>query len=134
MVFVLRLRRQSKCTRDKGSDAEKTAAHAIHVPYSGMLEATGSVQMDLQESFRHDAVEMDKAWRRDNALPATLEAETIMQIGAPFGTVHAMTRDRRYDLITAGAHGRVGSARSLLGSFALDLMREPPCDLLIARA
>ena len=39
----------------------------------------------------------------------------------------------RYDLIAVGAHGRVGAARAILGSLATDLMRDPPCDLLIAR-
>ena len=36
-------------------------------------------------------------------------------------------------LLTAGAHGRVGQARALLGSVATDLLRAAPCDVLIAR-
>lgn len=114
-------------------NAVLTAAHAISVPYSGMLETTGAVQMDIQASFQHETEEQDKHWRETTALPDRLAPDTVMTQAPPLGLVEELTRDGRYDLITAGAHGRVGAARSILGSIALDLIRNPPCDVLVTR-
>jgi nucleotide-binding universal stress UspA family protein len=113
--------------------AEITGAHAIHIPYAGMLETTGSVQMDLQAAFAKDAEEQDRIWREETDLPDTLAPKTRLVQSPPLGLVHEMTKGSKFDLVTAGAHGRVGAARSYLGSIALDLMRDPPCDVLIAR-
>jgi nucleotide-binding universal stress UspA family protein len=115
-------------------DAPLTAAHAITVPYAGMLETTGAVQMDLQASFLHESQEQDKYWRSNTELPERLADKTILTQAPPLGLVHELTRGGQYDLITAGAHGRVGAARSILGSLALDLIRDPPCDVLLTRA
>lgn len=114
-------------------EAGLTAAHAISVPYAGVLESTGAVQMDIQASFQHETAEQDKHWRQNSDLPDRLDPETVMTQAPPLGLVHELTRDGHYDLITAGAHGRVGAARSILGSIALDLIRKPPCDVLLTR-
>lgn len=114
-------------------DASVTAAHAISVPYAGMLETTGAVQMDLQASFIREAEEHDRTWRQTESLPDRLESKTILTQATPMGLVHELTRNEQYDLVTAGAHGRVGAARSILGSLALDLIRDPPCDVLLTR-
>ncbi len=115
-------------------EASLTAAHAISVPYAGMLETTGAVQMDLQTSFLLESEEQDKWWRKNTALPSRLERKTVMTQSPPMGLVQELTQGGKYDLITAGAHGRVGAARSILGSLALDLIRNPPCDVLLTRA
>ena len=115
-------------------EAPITAAHAVHIPYSGMLDATGSAQMDLQAAFLSDAEAEDRAWRETQNLPATLEPATRIAQSPAMGLVQEMTRAGQFDLITVGAHGRVGAARSYLGSISLDLMRNAPCDVLIARA
>ncbi len=122
-----------KLGSDLAPDAGITAAHAISVPYSGMLETTGAVQMDLQASFLHETEEQDKTWRQETDLPGRLESKTVLTQAPPMGLVEELTRDGSYDLITAGAHGRVGAARSILGSLALDLIRNPPCDVLLTR-
>ncbi|THH38965.1 hypothetical protein E4Z66_05250 [Aliishimia ponticola] len=114
--------------------ARITAAHAINIPYAGALDTTGAVQMDLQVAFQEDAKAEDAAWRERTDLPAQLTPDTHMAQSPPMSFVADLTQGGQYDLITAGAHGRVGAARSYLGSLALDLMRNPPCDVLIARA
>ena len=38
------------------------------------------------------------------------------------------------DLLVAGTHGRAGIARAALGSVAQDLLRQAPCDVLVAKA
>ncbi len=107
--------------------------HAVHVPYTGMLETTGSVQMDLQQSLHDDAVAEGTKWRAaQDALSVRLEPIEI-SIAPPEGMVRDATADGSFDLLTAGAHGPVGSGRPLLGSVASDLMRNPPCDVLIGR-
>lgn len=114
-------------------DAPIKAAHAIHVPYTGMLETTGAVQLDLQQAFAKDAETQDQQWRKTTQLPANLTAPTDIRQMQPLSLVEDLCRGNGFDLVTAGAHGRVGAARSYLGSLALDLMRAPPCDVLIAR-
>lgn len=123
-----------KLGADLAPQAKITAAHAIHVPYAGMLETTGSVQLDLQAAFQRDAETNDREWRAQSDLPANLTAPTLIRQAQPQPLVEDLCRGKGFDLITAGAHGRVGAARSYLGSLALDLMRAPPCDVLIARA
>ena len=58
---------------------------------------------------------------------------TEIVLGAPQLMVRNRAGQGRADLIAMGAHGRVGAARAILGSVSTDLMRDPPCDLLIAR-
>jgi nucleotide-binding universal stress UspA family protein len=38
------------------------------------------------------------------------------------------------DLVVAGTHGRAGIAHAVLGSVAEDLLRQAPCDVLVAKA
>lgn len=116
------------------SDAPIKPCYAVHVPYSGTLETTGAVQLDLQQSLEEDAEAEAKKWSA--AQPAEIGARlepVAVTVTPPTGLVRDATEDGSYDLVTAGAHGEVGSGRSLLGSVATDLMRNPPCDVLIGR-
>ncbi|MEP4197341.1 MAG: universal stress protein [Aliishimia sp.] len=116
-----------------GNTSPITPVHAVHIPYSGALDTTGTIQLDLQNSLSDDAVSQDKIWRAGfGDLEPRLNATEIC-VSPPEGLVKDATADRSYDLITAGAHGPVGAGRSLLGSVADDLMRNPPCDVLISR-
>ena len=42
-------------------------------------------------------------------------------------------RKNKFDLISIGAHGRVGIMHSKLGGVAQDILANPPCDVLVAR-
>lgn len=42
-------------------------------------------------------------------------------------------KQQRPDFIALGSHGRSGIGEALLGSLALELLRQPPCDVLVAR-
>lgn len=113
--------------------AQIKPCHAVHIPYSGSIETTGAVQLELQQSLVEDAEREGKRWHdAQGALKGRLEAMEV-ESAPPNGVVRAATESRSFDLLTAGAHGKVGASRSLLGSVATDLMRSPPCDVLISR-
>ena len=109
-----------------------TPLHALHVPYRGMMSYTSPPADDIEQSFRLEAKEADAAWRAANALPGNCGPTEIMP-GSPLSVLAEKVRSGRVDLIAAGAHGRVGQRRALLGSVASDLLRNPPCDVLVAR-
>ena len=107
-----------------------TPVHAYHVPYRGMLAHGAGGSDELEAIFRTDAQDADVRWRASNTLPASC-GETVLMIGQPRHALSTVATDKAAPLICAGAHGRVGQGRALLGSTALDLMRAPPCDVLI---
>lgn len=103
-----------------------TAVHALHVPYRGLLPA------DTITSFLGDAKTAEAGWRRAQPLPSALGAVELVE-GA-IEQVLAQVRARTgADLLALGAHGRSGVYAALVGSLVARLMREPLCDLLIAR-
>ena len=106
--------------------------HALHVPYSGMLGQTSGAASDLAKAFHKEAATQDTTWRADNDLPDGAGETEILE-GSPYPMLRALADKGGVDLIAVGAHGRVGSARAILGSLSVDLMRDPPCDVLIAR-
>jgi len=106
--------------------------HAFHVPYDGVLSRVGGGTTDIEDSFYAEAAAADATWRARHALPATCGATRILP-GSPLEILSTQARETGATLIAAGAHGRVGQGRPLLGSVVTDLMRLAPCDLLIAR-
>ena len=110
-----------------------TPVNALHVPYRGMLGgAAEDAGQSLVASFQAEAQEADAAWRAGTALPVNLQHTQFVE-GSPFGTLKSIADQGGAHLITAGAHGRMGDHRALLGSLANDLLRDPPCDVLISR-
>ena len=111
-------------------NATITPVHAYHVPYSGMLAQGAKGRDDIDATFRSEAQDADRRWRDACTLPQSC-GETVMMAGQPHQALEALATSRGASLICAGAHGRVGQGRALLGSTALDLLRAPPCDILI---
>lgn len=112
--------------------ASVTPIHLMHIPYQGLAGYSDEANAALQASFLHDATAADADWRAKHALPVTIGHTEFAQ-GGPWITLKTAADRHRADLITVGAHGRAGAHRALLGSLATDLMRDPPCDVLIAR-
>ncbi|MBL3568544.1 hypothetical protein BV509_15370 [Rhodovulum sulfidophilum] len=104
--------------------------HALHIPYRGFIAPHGS--SIAIAPFRRSAEMRLAEWRGQNDLPARL-ADVALVEGAAHLVLNAEIEARRPDLLVLGAHGRAGAAPSILGSLANDLMRAPPCDLLVAR-
>ncbi|WP_208348504.1 universal stress protein [Pseudaestuariivita rosea] len=106
--------------------------HVVHVPYQGRL-ATGDQSSEaLAGAFIKEAKQNAATWLGQTDLPIDEQDIEIVD-----GSVYPVLCDRvlksQADLVAVGAHGRVGSMPAVLGSLANDLMRDPPCDVLIAR-
>ncbi|MGI3184324.1 universal stress protein [Nioella aestuarii] len=112
--------------------AQITPVHAFHVPYSGLMTYGGQDMDEMTASFRLEATEDEARWRDEIALPDAC-GPTVIAPGSVSQVLAAQLAATGASLITAGAHGRVGQGRALLGSVAADLLRQPPCDVLIAR-
>ncbi len=103
--------------------------HAIHVPFQGITDIHGHAT-DIGFQVREAEAEL-AAWGR-GADPDVAEA-TEVEAGALHEVLERQVARHAPDLLALGAHGRSGKAPFLLGSFANDLMRNAPCDVLIAR-
>lgn len=106
--------------------------HAFHVPYGGLMTASQGGTDEIAASFRLEAQEADARWRDTTTLPESCGATSILS-GSVMAALEQEIARIGATLVTAGAHGRVGAVRAILGSVATDLMRMPPCDVLIAR-
>lgn len=104
--------------------------HAVHVPYKGFSPAAGAAGSSAP--FLREARDSYHLWRDQAPLPDRLGEVELIE-GAVEGVVRMRAAQLGCDLLCLGAHGRVGSAPALLGSLTNDLIRTPPCDLLIAR-
>lgn len=106
--------------------ARLVGVHAFHVPYRGLMPA------DAVSSFFGDAEAAEARWRRKEALPDTLGKVEIVE--GPIGqALNDAVRHEDAELIALGAHARSGLHNAIVGSFTTRMMREAPCDLLIAR-
>lgn len=111
-------------------EAEQQAFHAVHVPFQGLTNEAGHA---ADAKFYLKAARADLTdWAAREDMQALAEKTDIDE-----GGLHQIL-DRhiarwRPDALALGAHGRSGRAPFLLGSFANDMMRNPPCDLLIVR-
>ncbi|WP_212525250.1 universal stress protein [Actibacterium sp. MT2.3-13A] len=111
-------------------EAALHGVHAVHVPYKGYSPAAGVV--GTAAPFLREARDSYNLWRDQTTLPERLGEVEFIE-GAAVSVVTTRAANLGCDLLCLGAHGRVGSAPAFLGSLANDLIRTPPCDLLIAR-
>ena len=73
--------------------------------------------------------------RFDALIPENLRGQTstIVLDGVASHEISAFALEAGADLIVVGTHGRRGISRLLIGSTAEALVREAPCDVLVAR-
>lgn len=104
--------------------------HAFHIPYRGMIAPTGSAEA-LRPFLKEAQRALDEWWETAD-LPATCEKPVPEAIGR---TTLLMRRMEEHDpdLLVIGAHGRPSFAPTLLGGFTEEILRAPPCDVLIVR-
>jgi nucleotide-binding universal stress UspA family protein len=119
-----------RMARDIAPGATMHLFHAVHVPFAGLMDASG--QRDVTRTVLADDATACDRWQSDHHLPADLAQPEIVAGG--FGTLMADRVARlRPDLIALGAHTRSGLSLFTLGGTAAELLRDPPCDLLLAR-
>ncbi|MEM1076940.1 MAG: universal stress protein [Pseudomonadota bacterium] len=111
--------------------------HAVGVPYQTVVAAPGAVgeitQMVDPKPFIEDASEQARAWLAAHPGLQGLSAPDPDTVALPRLVELAMATDPA-DLVCLGGHTKHGILDRMLGSFTADMVRKPPCDLLIAPA
>jgi len=104
-----------------------TLYHAFDMPYRGRID----VKATYEAGARANALNETRAFasRTLGTLADSLNIEVGFGDAAPCIAVHAAQTEA--DLVLAGTHGRTGLLRVLLGSVALALMDDVPCDVMI---
>ena len=110
--------------------AALTILHVYAIPVLPMPEGyvlqTPATVMEIQRVV-HDGLTVART--RAEALGA--ERVDIQALaGAAADEIVRYARDRRYDLIVMGTHGRRGLVRMILGSVAEAVVRRAPCPVL----
>lgn len=111
-------------------DAAIKVFHAYHVPFKGLTGPEGDEA--LHGPYRDEAQRELDAWSAAAALPASAGAPELVE-GSVHEAVARKLAGERPDLLAIGAHGRSALSPTLLGSFTEELLRDPPCDLLVVR-
>ncbi|MDQ2052572.1 universal stress protein [Natronolimnohabitans sp. A-GB9] len=111
-----------------GSDVATDAATA-GISLARTLEATVhalSVAEDRRgdETKRHERREADAESVASRALEAGCSADAVVRSGRPATEILAYADEADVDAIVVGTHGRTGLRQALLGSVALEVIRE----------
>ena len=110
--------------------AKLTGFHAVHVPYAGL--SSGGERNSLGAPFLDLARADLDGWIAANEIGEALD-EARLEEGGVTVAFARMIAEAKPQLVAIGAHGRGGLNPTLLGRFAAELLRDPPCDLLIVR-
>ncbi|RMH49576.1 MAG: universal stress protein [Alphaproteobacteria bacterium] len=126
-------RRALQAVRRLAPAAERWLVHAYTVPFRGYI-AVGADPGAVIASPEGRAADAEA--RREMA--AFLESvgpepnPPIVAEGGVLSVLHRARAEVKPDLIAVGRHGRPGLLHAILGSVAEELLRDPPCDLLVA--
>jgi len=112
--------------------------HAYHVPFEGRLGTESVVnQVAYEQRLEFDAFLKDEVSSLEQraidlgVLPGNLEK--VLEKGRPEQVLRAV-RDRvDGDLVVIATHGRGFLSRTIWGSVAVDLLGDPPCDILVIK-
>lgn len=115
-----------------GIDLSKVCAAALHkVP----LVAPGA-ELTLfhahEVSFRRESELEFATWKAVFPVPWNLPDPIYME-GSVGQVLDELMARGSYDLLALGGHTRSNAGRYVLGKFASGMIRNPPCDLLIAK-
>lgn len=118
-----------RTAHDLVPDAEISAFHAVHLPFTGFTHEKPGGQMDREMTAEVEDVRRE--WCKAQALP-----DALCDVAPVTGSLGEILGERvqtfKPDLIALGAHTRGRLAARTLGSFAAEMVRHPPTDLLIA--
>jgi nucleotide-binding universal stress UspA family protein len=110
---------------------ELTLVHAVLVPHP-----TGEMMVpavDLEASLVQEATRRLERMAEEAESLRGGPVEHRVYTGDPAEAVISAARDGGCDLVVVGTHGRRGLKRLVLGSVAERIVREAPCDVLVAR-
>lgn len=107
-----------------------TLFNAFDIPYRGLVGDRDA----LETSMRPGVLEECRAVLVDAAGESVAaQIEVIAELGAPAPILAKLVADRDIDLVVTGTYGHTGVMDVLLGSTAMEIMAEVPCDVLVAR-
>lgn len=115
-----------------GVDLSAVCAGALHKARMIAPQAKLTLFHAHEVSFRKEAEQDYETWKAMNVLPDNLPSPVFVEANA-MDALHEMMDDNTYDLLVIGAHTRSNAGRYFLGNFSADLIRKPPCDLLLAK-
>jgi len=121
----------AQLARSIAPTARLTLAHAFEVPFEGKLQFAGVSEADIQR-FRQEERQSALAALQDLAESMVDRPEIRVELGMPEAAIPALVRALAADLVVAGKHGKSEVIELLLGSMTKHLLREVPCDVLVA--
>ena len=104
--------------------------HAVQTLFEGAF-AEDPDRIMARSALKEAEVAMER-WMDEGGLPPGIPRPAIEE-GAFAAVLEMERRAFAPDLLAIGAHARHGPVRRTLGRVARDLVRNPPCDLLVAR-
>lgn len=112
---------------------EKAELHILHVneQHSDMLEYAPMVE--LNKAFMEigqELIEKAKAFAVSKGVDAKAH---LSQDTSPAGGILGFMKDKGFDLLFVGSHGRGALEAFLLGSVAARLVRHSPCSVFVVR-
>jgi nucleotide-binding universal stress UspA family protein len=121
------------CELAKSFETPITLMHAYVIPTyplpEGYVLASAETVAEL----------MDKTQKAMNEVKATAlklgapKVDVILSEGVAFAEIVRAAREKGFDLIVMGTHGRTGLKHALLGSVAEKVVRKAPCAVLTVR-
>ena len=106
------------------------------MPFKGFLHGA-ETRRDVSEQHRAQfdrMIEDEMATFLSGKLKNAPRLECIMKEGSPREVINQQVNDLKPDLLVIGTHGRTGVAHAFLGSVAEDILKNPPCDVLVVKA
>ena len=104
-----------------------TLYHAFDLPYRGLIADKTAYEADS----RANALNETRAFASKHLGTSADNLNIDVGFGDPATCIAKYAAQTEADLVVAGTHGHTGLFRVLLGSVALGLMGEVPCDVMI---
>ena len=115
-----------------GIDLSRACASALRLAREMAPGADLSLFHAHEVSFRKEAERDYATWLAVSGMPTDLPAPIYVE-AKPTDAVDQITKESDIDLLAIGAHSRSNIGRFVLGTFSSDMIRNPPCDILVGK-
>ncbi len=115
-----------------GIDMSATCASGLHKIAIVAPQADLTLFHAHPVSFSQEAARDFEIWQAVHNVPENLPKPIFVE-GPPGEVLEQVMDGETFDLLVMGAHTRSNAARFIVGGFSAGLVRNPPCDLLLAK-